>query len=300
MKMRTPQNGGLDRGNEEQCEQIDDDFEERPTENEESPNVNSKKRKTRVDAVIKGITLATNILGEKLEKAANSMNQAIIGETEVQKKASMVIPEISNWCVVNKCSKCKSSRGKFVNISFIRTNSSLHRVRTRQSDSSIFQLLPVASSYEVGQQKTARAPKAATAPRTAHQLNRGPRSKLRSKTNGTSQQQERQNMHKHLKTTTPSTSINAKSSTTPKQLEFQQKGQELHNSTRVIEPEPKLYRKHVLVNQPKVIFGKMYMASLQGNKGTFGSSGWRIDDNLKINQILHFPVTEFEQCFNTN
>ncbi|KAL4568943.1 hypothetical protein LXL04_024564 [Taraxacum kok-saghyz] len=151
--------------------EIDDDFEERPTENEESPNLNSKKRKTRVDGVIKGITLATNILGEKLEKAANSMNQAIIGETEVQKKASM--------------------------------------------------------------QKTARAPKAATAPRTAHQLNRGPRSKLRSKTNSTSQQQERQNMHKHLKTTTPSTSISAKSSTTPKQLEFQQKGQELHNSTRV-------------------------------------------------------------------
>ena len=87
--------------NEEQCEQIDDDFEEQPTENEESPNLNSKKRKTRVDAVIKGITLATNILGEKLEKAANSMNQAIIGEMEVQKKASMVIPEISNWCVVN-------------------------------------------------------------------------------------------------------------------------------------------------------------------------------------------------------
>nr|KAJ0218191.1 hypothetical protein LSAT_V11C300153620 [Lactuca sativa] len=54
-------------------------------ENEESPNTTSKKRK-RVDDVIKGITIAANILGEKLEKAANNMNQAILGETKVQKK----------------------------------------------------------------------------------------------------------------------------------------------------------------------------------------------------------------------
>nr|KAJ0185212.1 hypothetical protein LSAT_V11C900454880 [Lactuca sativa] len=39
-----------------------------------------------VDDVIKGITIAANLLREKLEKAANSMNQVILGETEVQKK----------------------------------------------------------------------------------------------------------------------------------------------------------------------------------------------------------------------
>ncbi|CAI9269445.1 unnamed protein product [Lactuca saligna] len=75
-----------DATNEEQSEQIEDVFEEQTTENEESPNTGSKKRK-RVDAVIKGITIAANVLGEKLEKMANSMNQAILGETEVQKKS---------------------------------------------------------------------------------------------------------------------------------------------------------------------------------------------------------------------
>ncbi|XP_052621641.1 uncharacterized protein At2g29880 [Lactuca sativa] len=90
-----------DANNEEQSKQVEDVFEEQTTENEESPNTCSKKRK-RVDAVIKGITIAANTLGEKLEKAANSMNQAILGETEVQKKASMVIPFLSKtFCKTN-------------------------------------------------------------------------------------------------------------------------------------------------------------------------------------------------------
>nr|KAJ0206174.1 hypothetical protein LSAT_V11C500266710 [Lactuca sativa] len=71
-----------DANNEEQSEQAEGGFEEQTTENEESPNVGSKKRKGRVDVVIKGITIAANVLGEKLEKAATSMNQAILGETE--------------------------------------------------------------------------------------------------------------------------------------------------------------------------------------------------------------------------
>ncbi|XP_023770066.1 uncharacterized protein LOC111918668 [Lactuca sativa] len=75
-----------DANNEEQFEQIEDGFEDQTTENEESSNIGSKKRK-RVDVVIKGITIAANLLGENLEKAANSMNQAILGETEVQKKS---------------------------------------------------------------------------------------------------------------------------------------------------------------------------------------------------------------------
>ncbi|KAL4563348.1 hypothetical protein LXL04_027389 [Taraxacum kok-saghyz] len=96
--------------NEEQSEQIDEDFEEQATENEESPNSNSKKRKNRFDAVIKGITMAANILGEKLKKAANNMNQAILGETEVQKKASMVIPEISKMWSLSASDRFKASR----------------------------------------------------------------------------------------------------------------------------------------------------------------------------------------------
>ncbi|KAL7605973.1 uncharacterized protein At2g29880-like [Lactuca sativa] len=75
-----------DANNEEQSEQIEDVFAEQTTENKESPNTGSKKRK-RVDAVIKGITIAANVLGEKLEKTANSMNQSILGETEVQTKS---------------------------------------------------------------------------------------------------------------------------------------------------------------------------------------------------------------------
>nr|KAJ0187497.1 hypothetical protein LSAT_V11C900454900 [Lactuca sativa] len=74
-----------DANNEEQSEQIEGGFGEQTTENEDSPNIGSKKRK-KVDDVIKGITIAANLLREKLEKAANSMNQAIQGETEVQKK----------------------------------------------------------------------------------------------------------------------------------------------------------------------------------------------------------------------
>ena len=70
-----------DANNEEQSKQIEDVFEEQTTENEESPNTCPKKRK-RVDAVIKGITIAANVLGEKLEKTANNMNQAILGETK--------------------------------------------------------------------------------------------------------------------------------------------------------------------------------------------------------------------------
>lgn len=76
-----------DANNEEQSEQIEDGFEDQTTKNEESPNIGSKKRKI-VDVVIKGIIIAANLLGEKLEKAANSMNQTILGETEVQKKKS--------------------------------------------------------------------------------------------------------------------------------------------------------------------------------------------------------------------
>ncbi|CAI9287421.1 unnamed protein product [Lactuca saligna] len=98
-----------DANNEEQSEQVEDVFEEQTTENEESPNTCSKKRK-RVDAVIKGITITANTLGEKLEKAANSMNQAILGETEVQKKASMVIPEISKMQSLSAFDRFKASR----------------------------------------------------------------------------------------------------------------------------------------------------------------------------------------------
>lgn len=77
-----------DANNEEQSEQIEDGFEDQTTKNEESPNIGSKKRKI-VDVVIKGIIIAANLLGEKLEKAANSMNQTILGETEVQKKKKL-------------------------------------------------------------------------------------------------------------------------------------------------------------------------------------------------------------------
>nr|KAJ0198949.1 hypothetical protein LSAT_V11C600316290 [Lactuca sativa] len=98
-----------DANNEEQFEQIEDGFEEQTTENEESPNIGSKKRK-RVDALIKGITIAANVLREKLEKAANSMNQAILGETEVQKKTSMVIPEISKMQSLSALDRFKASR----------------------------------------------------------------------------------------------------------------------------------------------------------------------------------------------
>ncbi|KAL4564460.1 hypothetical protein LXL04_028524 [Taraxacum kok-saghyz] len=99
-----------DANNEEQSEQIDDDFEEQRMENEESPNSNSKKRKNKFDVVIKGITMAANILGEKLEKAVNNMNQAILGETELQKKASMVIPEISKMRSLSASDRFKASR----------------------------------------------------------------------------------------------------------------------------------------------------------------------------------------------
>nr|KAJ0187087.1 hypothetical protein LSAT_V11C900476220 [Lactuca sativa] len=44
-------------------------------------NTNGSKKRKRVDVVIKEITIATNAFGEKLEKAANSTNQAILGET---------------------------------------------------------------------------------------------------------------------------------------------------------------------------------------------------------------------------
>ncbi|CAI9259956.1 unnamed protein product [Lactuca saligna] len=73
-----------DANNEEQSKLIEDVFEEQTTENEESPNTGSMKRK-RVDVVIKGINIAANVLGEKLEKAANSMNQVILGETDYKK-----------------------------------------------------------------------------------------------------------------------------------------------------------------------------------------------------------------------
>ena len=55
-----------DANNEEQSKQIEDVFEEQTTENEESPNIGSKKRK-RVNALIKGITIAANVLGENLK-----------------------------------------------------------------------------------------------------------------------------------------------------------------------------------------------------------------------------------------
>ncbi|CAI9283193.1 unnamed protein product [Lactuca saligna] len=74
-----------DANNEEQSEQVADDFEEQTTKNEESPNIGSKKRK-RVYVVIKGTTIAANVLEEKLEKVVNNMNKAILGETKVQKK----------------------------------------------------------------------------------------------------------------------------------------------------------------------------------------------------------------------
>nr|KAJ0195605.1 hypothetical protein LSAT_V11C700355610 [Lactuca sativa] len=99
-----------DANNEEQSEQIE-------YENEESPNTTSKKRK-RVDVVIKGITIAANVLGEKLEKTANSMDQAILGEKEVQKKkkkkkkkkTSMVIPKISKMQSLSVMDWFKASR----------------------------------------------------------------------------------------------------------------------------------------------------------------------------------------------
>nr|KAJ0191930.1 hypothetical protein LSAT_V11C800404780 [Lactuca sativa] len=97
-----------DATNEEKSEQIEDGFEEQPAENEESPNTTSKKRK-RVDAVIKGITIAANVLGEKLEKTANNMNQAILGETKEQKKASMVIHEISKMQSLSALDRFKAS-----------------------------------------------------------------------------------------------------------------------------------------------------------------------------------------------
>ncbi|CAI9303147.1 unnamed protein product [Lactuca saligna] len=99
-----------DANNEEQSEQIEDGFEEQTIKNEESPNIGSKKRK-RVDVLIKGITIAANVLREKVEKAANSMNQAILGETEVQKKkASIVIPEISKMQSLSTLDRFKASR----------------------------------------------------------------------------------------------------------------------------------------------------------------------------------------------
>nr|KAJ0189200.1 hypothetical protein LSAT_V11C800448890 [Lactuca sativa] len=58
-----------------------DSFEEQTTKNEEFPNAGSNKRKCRVVDVIKGITIATNVLRENPEKTANSMNQAILAET---------------------------------------------------------------------------------------------------------------------------------------------------------------------------------------------------------------------------
>nr|KAJ0186314.1 hypothetical protein LSAT_V11C900454920 [Lactuca sativa] len=59
-------------------------MEEDANNEEQSEQIEGEKKK--VDDVIKGITIAANLLREKLEKAANSMNQAILGETEVQKK----------------------------------------------------------------------------------------------------------------------------------------------------------------------------------------------------------------------
>nr|KAJ0188007.1 hypothetical protein LSAT_V11C900454930 [Lactuca sativa] len=50
-----------DANNEEQSELIEGGFEEQTTENEDSPNIGSKKRK-KVDDVIKGITIAANLL----------------------------------------------------------------------------------------------------------------------------------------------------------------------------------------------------------------------------------------------
>ncbi|CAI9302515.1 unnamed protein product [Lactuca saligna] len=51
-----------------------------------------------------------NVLGEKLEKAGNNMNQAILGETEVQKTDSMVIPEISKMQSLSAFDRFKASR----------------------------------------------------------------------------------------------------------------------------------------------------------------------------------------------
>lgn len=50
------------------------------------------------------------MLGEKLEQVDNSINQAILGETDVQKKASMVISEVTKMQSLSALDKFRASR----------------------------------------------------------------------------------------------------------------------------------------------------------------------------------------------
>ncbi|KAI3779031.1 hypothetical protein L2E82_08467 [Cichorium intybus] len=77
---------------EEENQQMEDEF-ERPVE--VSPNtptntnssVRLKKRKSRVDPIVEGITTAATLLEKGLQQAATTLNQAMHGETDIEKKS---------------------------------------------------------------------------------------------------------------------------------------------------------------------------------------------------------------------
>ncbi|CAI9296641.1 unnamed protein product [Lactuca saligna] len=99
-----------DANNEEQDEEIDIDPDLLVEEDANNTSTHTKKRKSIFDLVVQGITIAANVLGEKLEKAASSTNQAILGETDVQKKASMVISKVSKMQSLSALDRFKASR----------------------------------------------------------------------------------------------------------------------------------------------------------------------------------------------
>ena len=79
-------------------------------QSDEGSSARSKKRKSRFDPIVEGITNAATLLGKELREASATMNESIKAEVDLQNKTSLVSSEISKIQSMSNMGKFRASR----------------------------------------------------------------------------------------------------------------------------------------------------------------------------------------------
>ncbi|GJU11148.1 hypothetical protein Tco_1133544 [Tanacetum coccineum] len=78
-------------------------------QSEEGSSARSKKRKSRFDLIVEGVTNAATLLGKELREALAIMNESLKAEVDLQNKTSLVSSEISKILLMTDMEKFRAS-----------------------------------------------------------------------------------------------------------------------------------------------------------------------------------------------